>query len=379
VTIAVALALLLGGAAFLGGEHGWRQGAAWALGAGFGWVMLHATFSFAGAFRRFLAERRGVEMRAQLLMIAAATLLILPATQAGTVLGQEVRGLVFAPGLAVVVGAFLFGIGMQLGGGCASGALFGAGGGSPRLGLTLLFFVTGATLAAWQSEWWTDWPAPPALGLADLLGPFPALAATLAVLAAAAWITIRLERARHGSAAPLGWRGGAWLRGPWPLAWAGLALAGLNFLTLLLVGRPWAITAAFPLWGSKAVGALGWDEPAFWPFWEDPTRIEALLRPLSADRTTAMDLGMIAGACLAAALAGRFARTLRVTPGEAAASALGGLLLGIGAMLAAGCNISAYVSGIASGSLHGWLWILPALLGNRLGLALRPGFGIRDG
>jgi uncharacterized membrane protein YedE/YeeE len=379
VTIAVALALLLGGAAFLGTGHGWRQAAAWALGAGFGWVMLHATFSFAGAFRRFLAERRGVEMRAQLLMIAAATLLILPATQAGTVLGQEVRGLVFAPGVAVVVGAFLFGIGMQLGGGCASGSLFGAGGGSPRLLLTLLFFVAGATLSAWQSEWWTDWPAPPSIGLSDHLGPFPALAATLAVLAGAAWITIRLERARHGSAAPLGWRGGAWLRGPWPLAWAGLALAGLNFLTLLLLGRPWAITAAFPLWGSKAVGALGWDEPAFWPFWEDPTRIEALLRPLSADRTTAMDVGMIAGACLAAALAGRFARSLLLSPGEAAASALGGLLLGIGAMLAAGCNISAYVSGIASGSLHGWLWILPALLGNRLGLALRPAFGIRDG
>jgi hypothetical protein len=36
------------------------------------------------------------------------------------------------------------------------------------------------------------------------------------------------------------------------------------------------------------------------------------------------------------------------------------------------------VSGIASGSLHGWLWIVPALLGNRLGLALRLGFGIRD-
>ncbi len=379
VTAVVALALLLGGAAYLGGEHGWRQGAAWVLGAGFGWVMFHATFSFAGAFRRVLAERRGAEVRAQLLMIAAATLLILPATQAGTVLGQEVRGLVFAPGLAVVFGAFLFGIGMQLGGGCASGTLFGAGGGSPRLGLTLLFFVVGATLAAWQSDWWTGWPAPPALGLADLIGTWPAIAATLAVLGFAAWITVRRERARHGTAAPLRWRGGAWLRGPWPLAWAGLALAGLNFLTLLLVGRPWAITAAFPLWGSKAVGALGWDEPAFWPFWEDPTRIAALLRPLSADRTTAMDAGMIAGALLAAVLAGRFARSLRVPSGEAAASVLGGLLLGIGAMLAAGCNISAYVSGIASGSLHGWLWILPALLGNRLGLALRPAFGIRDG
>jgi uncharacterized protein len=376
MAVALALALLLGGTLWLGLAQDWRQPAAWMLGAGFGWVMFHATFSFAGAFRRLLAERRGAEVRAQLLMVGAATLLILPATQAGAVLGVPVRGLVFAPGLAVVVGAFLFGIGMQLGGGCASGSLFGAGGGSPRLLLTLAFFIAGATLAAWQSEWWTAWPAPPALGLADLLGTVPALAGTLAVLSLAGWLTWRVERARHGAAAPLPWRGGAWLRGPWPLLWAGLALAVLNFLTLLVAGRPWAITAAFPLWGAKAVAALGWDEPAFWPFWEDPTRIEALLRPLSADRTTAMDLGMIAGAFLAATLADRFARSLRLPPGEAAASVLGGLLLGIGAMLASGCNISAYVSGIASGSLHGWLWIAPALLGNRLGLALRPAFGI---
>jgi hypothetical protein len=44
--------------------------------------------------------------------------------------------------------------------------------------------------------------------------------------------------------------------------------------------------------------------------------------------------------------------------------------------MASGCNISAYVAGIASGSLHGWLWILPGLAGNWLGLYLRPLFGL---
>jgi hypothetical protein len=143
-----------------------------------------------------------------------------------------------------------------------------------------------------------------------------------------------------------------------------------------VVGRPWAITAAFPLWGAKAVAGLGLDEPAFWPFWEDPTRVEALLRPVWADRTTAMDLGMIAGAALAAAWGGRLVLRWRMAAGEAAASVVGGVLLGVGAVMASGCNISAYVGGIASGSLHGWLWIGPALLGNAVGLALRPVFGI---
>ena len=360
------LALLVG--VWLGLEHGWRQGTAWALGAALGFVMFQASFSFAGAFRRLLAERRGAGVRAQLLMIAAASVLILPATASGEVLGQAVRGLVFAPGLAVVVGAFLFGVGMQLGGGCASGCLFGAGGGSARLALTLVFFVLGATLASWQSEWWTGWWAPAPVALGSVLGPGPALGGTLAGLGLAFAAVWWLERAMHGTAAPL----------PRALLWAALALAALNFATLLVVGRPWAITAAFPLWGAKAVAALGLDEPAFWPWWEDPTRIEALLRPVWADRTTAMDLGMLAGAFVAAVLAGRLARNWRLPAGEAAASVLGGLLLGVGAMLGAGCNISAYVSGIASGSLHGWVWIGPALLGNWLGLRLRSGFGIRD-
>jgi hypothetical protein len=124
------------------------------------------------------------------------------------------------------------------------------------------------------------------------------------------------------------------------------------------------------------VEGLGWDDPVFWAYWEEPTRAEALLRPLAGERTTVMDLGLVVGALLAAALAGRFAPDWRIGAGPAVASVLGGLLLGVGAMLAFGCNVSAYFSGIASGSLHGWAWIGPALLGNWVGIRLRPLFGL---
>jgi hypothetical protein len=169
------------------------------------------------------------------------------------------------------------------------------------------------------------------------------------------------------------------LRGPWPLLWGAVALAVLNFTTLLLAGRPWAITAAFPLWGSQLVESLGWDDPAFWAYWEDPTRSEALLRPLLSDRTTLMDLGLMAGALLAAGLAGRRGWWRLPALRPALASLCGGLLLGYGAVLGSGCNISAFFGGIASGSLHGWVWIVPALLGNAVGLRLRPAFGLSRG
>jgi uncharacterized membrane protein YedE/YeeE len=61
-----------------------------------------------------------------------------------------------------------------------------------------------------------------------------------------------------------------------------------------------------------------------------------------------------------------------------AASLLGGLLMGYGAWLSFGCNVGAYLAGIASTSLHGWLWIAFALLGSALGVRLRPRFGLPD-
>jgi uncharacterized membrane protein YedE/YeeE len=365
---------LVAGAVLLGAGQGGRQAALWGLGAALGVALYHATFSFAGAFRDALAQGRGVRLRAQMLLLALLVLLMMPAIEAGSLFGEPVRGLVFPAGVAVLVGAFVFGIGMQLGGGCASGTLYTAGGGNSRMVPTLVFFIGGATLAAWDSERWSTLPALPATSLPDLLGLWPAIGVSLGAFALVAWASIAIERRRHGMAEALAWGGGHAWRGPWPLAWGAVALALLSVATLVLAGRPWVITAAFPLWGSRAVEALGWDDPAFWAYWEDPTRAEAILRPLLSDRTTAMDLGLMAGALLAAVLARKFAPRLRLPSRQALASVIGGLLLGYGAVMASGCNISAYVGGIASGSLHGWVWILPALAGNWVGIRLRPVF-----
>lgn len=53
-------------------------------------------------------------------MLALAVLLFFPALAAGSLFGQPVSGFVSPVGTSVIVGAFIFGIGMQLGGGCAS-------------------------------------------------------------------------------------------------------------------------------------------------------------------------------------------------------------------------------------------------------------------
>jgi uncharacterized membrane protein YedE/YeeE len=377
---AAALGLLAVGFALLAEARGWREGALWLVGGALGFSLYHATFGFTGAYRRLLTDGRGAGVRAQALMLAVALVLFLPALGAGEILGQPVRGFVFPAGLDTVLGAFLFGIGMQIGGGCASGTLYTSGGGSTRMVATLAFFVAGATFAAWDAERWADLPSLPPVSLVGALGVAGALAVSLGALAAIWALSVRIERRRHGAVEPiLGGGGGgarALLRGPWALAWGALALALLNFATLWLAGRPWGITAAFPLWGSALLDRLALADPAFWPYWEEPTRAGSLLAPLWTDRFTVMNLGLVLGACLAAGLAGRFRPEWRIPPRHLLASVVGGLMLGYGAVLGMGCNISAFFSGVASGSLHGWVWIAPALAGNWVGTRLRPAFGL---
>ena len=342
-----------------------------------GLTLYHAAFGFTSAWRVFIAERRGAGLRAQMVMLALAVALFFPALSAGTLFGTPVRGNVAPVGTSVAIGAFLFGIGMQLGGGCASGTLFTAGGGNARMLVTLAFFIVGATVATHHLDWWFALPGFPATSIVDKFGLWPALAGSLVLFALIAVITLALERHRHGGLEPparsihRGWR--RLLQGPWPLLWGAVLLALLNFVTLALAGRPWGITGAFSLWGAKTLQGTGVDV-AQWAYWQRPTNAEALAAPIWHDITSVMNIGIVLGAFLAAGLAGKFAPSLRIPLRSLLAAILGGLLLGYGARLAYGCNIGAFFSGIASGSVHGWLWLGAAFLGNSVGVRLRPTF-----
>jgi uncharacterized protein len=377
--VAIASALLACGTVALAASFGWRQGALYLLGGYLGIVLYHALFGFTSAWRIFIADRRGAGLRAQMAMLAVAVALFYPALAAGNVWGLPVHGEIGPVGCSVLVGAFLFGLGMQLGGGCASGTLYTAGGGNTRMFVTLAAFIAGSVLGTWHFDWWQQTPSLGPVSMIAALGWKAALALNLAVFAGIAGLTVVLERKRHGKlAVPNAARATGWRRlmqGPWPLLWGALGLALGNFATLLLAGRPWGITSGFALWGAKLVAASGVDV-ASWAYWAVPGRVAALHESVFADITSVMDFGIIAGALLAAGLAGKFSPQWHVPLRSLAAAAMGGILLGYGARLAYGCNIGAYFSGIASSSLHGWLWFVAALGGSVLGTRLRPLFGL---
>ncbi len=379
-----AIAIVLA-AWYLNAVISWRQAALFIVGAFAGVVLYHAAFGFTSAWRVFIADRRGAGLRAQMLMLAITCAVFFPLLASGSVFGQAVRGSISPIGVGVAAGAFIFGLGMQLGGGCASGTLFSVGGGSTRMLITLFFFIIGSVIGTAHMGWWTAQPAWPATSVVTTMGPWAALATSLILFGSIAWFTMFAERKRHGQlvdelkparpSTSLRAGGPRWLTGPWPLVAGAVGLAVVNIATLTIGGRPWGVTSAFALWGAKWFSAVGVDVSS-WSYWQAPAQATALKSSVLMDVTSVMDFGIILGALLAAILAGRFAPVLRISGRSLAAAVIGGLLLGYGARIAYGCNIGAYFSGIASGSLHGWLWLVAAFAGNIAGTGLRPMFDL---
>ena len=356
-----------------------RQAVLFGIGALLGIALYHGSFGFTAGWRRLAVERRGRQMRAQLVMIGVAAIVFIPLLAVGAAFGRPLVGALAPVGTSVLVGASLFGFGMQLGGGCGSGTLFTVGGGNARMLLTPAFFMVGALVGTAHLPFWLELPALPAISVGAVFGPLGGIAATLCLLGIVGLATFAVENRAHGGiekAGPVNRTGfERYMLGPWPILWAGLALAVLNIATLLVAGHPWSITFAFGLWGAKIGQALGLQVET-WAFWNWPGPATALSESVLYDVTSVMNFGILLGAALGAGLAGKFAPRAKVPLASLLAAGLGGLAMGYGARLSFGCNIGALFSGIASGSLHGWLWFAAAFCGSLGGIAARPFFGL---
>lgn len=382
--VGVTLTILLGGAVYIANMVPGGKPALYLLGGAMGISLYHAGFGFTSGWRHLVNEGRGSGMRAQMFTFAVAAVLILPVLNTGEINGHGVIGATAPVGVAMLFGAFMFGFGMQLGGGCASGTLYTVGGGSGRMIITLIFFMAGSVLGSAHLPWWfTTWKLPNG-SLLQQFGLATSLAITLSLLAVIALVTVAIERRRYGrlgreTVGKIPQRPGIvgylqqFVRGPWPLLWGGLALAVGNFAVLALSGHTWSISFGYSLWGAKALGALGVDlsQTEFWT-WGYPSR--ALKGSLFAEDTSVMNFGILFGAALAAGLAGKFGRFSKLPMRSVLAAVIGGLLMGYGARLASGCNVGALFSGIASGSYHGWAWLISGFIGSYLGIKSRPFF-----
>jgi hypothetical protein len=319
------------------------------LGAAFVWF----DYGFTGGFRSLLTHGDGGVLAASFAVPAVAAAIIIPVAT-----GSEMYGRYVAPiGVSLLVGAFMFGIGMQLSNGCGSGTLVAAGQGSRRMWITLPFFCLGGVVGGIMLPAALSLPSLGAIDLPGLLGRWAGLAATELLLAACA---LALMRGRLAPRAP---------------TVAGGVIGLLAALMFLFSGEPWGITAALAVWGAKTVQAAGIGLGGT-NFWSAGWGAELLAMPFLALPGTISNLGLLLGALLTAAATGTMRHRVPIGGRGAAAAVMGGLLMGIGARLSFGCNVGAFIGGLSSGSVHGLVWALAALAGSAVGIRLRPWAGL---
>jgi hypothetical protein len=329
-------------------------------GFGLGVAFFKAEFSYTASWRRFLTRGEAGGLLAGLIVIAICAVVVIPMATFLPKYGGAIAPL----GPSLIIGAFVFGIGMQLANGCGSGTLYTVGGGSGRMLVTLLFFVIGSVFGSLSLPVFLTLGGIDPVLASDYLGAWGGLVATLASIGLVALLVIAVARRRGANFIPSR-----------NYVIGGLAIGLLCVAIFLAGGHPWSVTFGYTVWGAKAATTLGFDLSQS-PFWQWPGPKHALAESVLSDTSSLTDFGMIFGAMAAAAASKPFARASWPPAKSLLAAVIGGLLMGWGARLGFGCNIGALVGGVASGSLHGWVWLLAALPGCLVGVRLRPLFGL---
>lgn len=342
-----------------------RQAALFAVGIGLGAVLAGKRFGFTTGWRMLVEDKDPSGVFGQLLLLALAACMAMP------LLGffPELTAALGPPSISLIVGAFVFGLCMQIADGCGSGTLYKAGLGIPMNTLVLPMFAIGSFLGSVQLGWWLDLGRTQPVGLVSAWGWEVALAATLVGLAlTAAGVSLYCKRANLQAGRP-----------PKPLfsrKWmvGAVLLAIFATLNLVIAGQPWGVVYGFGLWAAKIANATGaMDLSANW-FWSQPGNAARLSETVLLDVTSITNIGILAGALWVSASAPPSAKSLSTK--QWVVVLVAGLVLGYSSRLAFGCNVGAMFSGISTGSIHGWIWVPLAFAGTIFGLRIRRHFGL---
>lgn len=329
-----------------------RQGVLMLVGTGMGAALAGARFGFTTGWRQLIEQKDPRGVTGQVLLLALASLAALP------LLGQfsELHAALGPPSVSLLVGAFVFGLTMQIADGCGSGTLYKAGLGVPLNMGILPLFALGSFLGSVHLDRWLLLGQAEPVSLSAEFGTGGALALTL-VLLALALLAVR------------GWVGPGrqWIDRRW--VWGAVALAVLATLNLVLAGQPWGVVYGFGLWAAKVSVALGVFDPGSNAFWSQAGNAQRITQTVLMDVTTITNIGILGGALWVSAKAPGNDKPLNRQ--QWVIGLVAGFVMGYSSRLAFGCNIGAMLSGISTGSLHGWLWVPLAFAGTLIGVRVR--------
>lgn len=358
----------------------WLGGLAFPLGLATGAILFRADYCLAGMFRDYFLFRHTFMLRTLLLLVTASMVLFEVLRLAGLLRPYPFPGLT-PPALTTLLGGFVFGLGMVLAGGCVFGTLYRMGRGSRGAWLAFAGLLLGSGLYAEIHPFWLAATQAtrlaPALTLSQLLGlaPTPVVAGFGLFAGSVLWRWQRQGLLRREIPAVGGLQPSA----------AALLLALLGAGSWLLLGMPLGLTTA----ATKAAALAGsW----LWPghlatlsyFQGEPLVFRP---PLAAAAVAAgagprLDIlaaiqvplagGIILGSFLCAWRYGDLIRGGRLPPRQALSALLGGLLMGLAARMAPGCNVWHLLGGLPILALSSLLFVAGLVPGAWLGSRLLP-------
>jgi uncharacterized protein len=128
----------------------------WITGTAFGFILQRSRFCFTASMRDPSLTGSTSVTRAVLIAFALTSLGFWAIKYGAHLNGQPIPGqsYVVPISLATAIGAFMFGIGMVIAGGCASGTLMRVGEGFLMQVLSLVFFIIGSLWGAHDFGWW---------------------------------------------------------------------------------------------------------------------------------------------------------------------------------------------------------------------------------
>jgi len=344
------------------------------IGIGFGLALQAYGFGFTSGWRRMIVSRDPSGMVAQMALMAVAALLALPLLAA---FPEELVGAVAPISWSLLIGAFVFGLAMQLADGCGSGSLNKAGAGNIYSWAVMPTFILGSFIGASHQPAWValggpldGWASEPSQGFSlsflPSLGALGATALSLVLCLLVAGLFVRLRSAPQQA---VSFWNRQWLK-------AALVIGILYAVHLAVAGQPWGIVYGLGLWGAKIAAGLGMDltQDAFWGVAPHAAR---LAEPALWDITSLTNIGLLFGTMAASRWTNPDGATHRLSAKQWIVGLTSGLILGYSARLAFGCNIGGFLGGVASASLHGWVWFAMAFAGSVFGVRLRSRLGLQ--
>ena len=128
----------------------------WLTGIGFGFILQKARFCFTASLRDPYLTGSTSLTKAVLIAFVVTTIGFTAIKYGAFIRGLPIpgQGYVVPISFATIFGAFIFGIGMVISGGCASGTLMRVGEGFYMQMLSLAFFIIGSLWGAHDFGWW---------------------------------------------------------------------------------------------------------------------------------------------------------------------------------------------------------------------------------